>query len=236
MSELFVAGYGDIAEAGFPDVLCPVIFLEGCNFKCPFCLNYRLVTGENIKKIPIDFVINKYKKKKEEKILISGGEPLCNDKIYELISILKENGFSVRISTNGSFPDILEKLINLKMVSFVAMDVKTGWYDLKKWDIVSDQPYVFINILKSIEILNKKNVDYEYRTTLFPGLVDTNDLLSIAQKINKDSNWFLQPFRMKAKLLGGNFIGKIKPYKEREIQKFLNLARQNIKNTRIRYV
>jgi len=233
MNNLFVAGYGDIAEAGFPDVLCPVIFLKGCNFKCPYCLNAKLVKKENNKKIPIDFIIDKYKE--EDKILISGGEPLFNPKIYELITKLKNN-FKIRISTNGSFPEILEDLINKKMISFVAMDIKTGFDNLRKWNILSDQENIFNNILKSIRILNICNIDHEYRTTLFPEVVDEKDIISISNKINEGSNWFLQPFRLKKNLLGGNFIGKIKPYEIEEIKKLINIARQRVKNTRIRDV
>jgi pyruvate formate lyase activating enzyme len=235
METLFVAGYGDIAEAGFPDVLCPVIFLEGCNFKCPYCLNAKLVRKENNKKIPLDFIIEKYKGK-EEKILISGGEPLNNERIYEYIEKLKNNGFQVRISTNGSFPVILQNLIFHKMVSFVAMDVKTGFCDLKKWDIVSDKSCVFYEILESIDILNSENVDHEFRTTLFPELVDEQDIISISTKIKNNSNWFLQKFRMKNNLLGCNLSDKIKLYEKEDVQKLLNIARQKIKNTRIRYV
>lgn len=235
MKKLFVASYSDISEAGFPNVICPVVFLDGCNFKCPYCLNARLVARENIKKIPIDFVIDKYKGI-EDKILISGGEPLCNKYIYDFISKFKENGFSVRISTNGSFPTILDNLIASKMISFVAMDIKTGFNNIQKWSVVSNEPYVFQNILKSIQILNKKNVDYEFRTTLFPPLVDAQDIASIAEKINPDSNWFLQRFRLKENLLGGNFIGKIEPYEIEELEKLINVARQKVKNTIIRDV
>ena len=235
MEDLFVAGYGDIAEAGFPDVLCPVIFLEGCNFKCPYCLNAKLVTKENNKKIPLDFIIEKYKGK-EDKILISGGEPLYNKKIYDFIKKLKYNGFQVRISTNGSFPEILQHLISSKMISFVAMDVKTGFDDTKKWSNFSNQENVFNNVLKSIDILNKKNIDYEFRTTLFPPLVNEKDIVSISNKINPEANWFLQPFRLKETLLGGNFVGKVKPYEIEELKKLVNIARQKVKNTRIRDV
>ena len=235
MENLFVAGYNDIAEAGFPDVLCPVIFLEGCNFKCPYCLNAKLVTKENNKKIPLDFIIDKYKGK-EEKILVSGGEPLYNERIYDFIKKLKYNGFQVRISTNGSFPEILQHLIFSKMISFVAMDIKTGFCDLKKWGNFSNQENVHNKILESIDILNQRNIDYEYRTTLFPELVDENDIVSISNKINEDSNWFLQPFRSKENLLGGNFVGKIKMYNKEEIDKFVNIASKKVKNIRIRYV
>jgi len=235
MSKLFVAGYNDIAEAGFPDVLCPVIFLEGCNFKCPYCLNAKLVKKENNKKIPLDFIIDKYKGK-EEKILISGGEPLYNKKIYDFIKKLKYNGFQVRISTNGSFPEILQHLISSNMISFIAMDVKTGFDNLRKWDAVSDQANIFGNVLKSIKILNICKVDHEFRTTLFPEIIDKKDIVSISNEINEDSNWFLQPFRLKENLLGGNFVGKIKPYNKEEIQKFIDIARQKVKNTRIRHV
>ena len=233
MEDLFVAGYSDIAEAGFPDVLCPVIFLEGCNFKCPYCLNAKLVKKENNKKIPIDFIVDKYKE--EDKILISGGEPLCNPNIYKLINKLK-NHFKIRISTNGSFPAILSNLISSKLVSFVAMDIKTGFCDLKKWSAVSNEPYVFNNILKSIDILNQENVDYEFRTTLFPELVDEKDIVSISNKINPDSFWYLQQFRLKETLLGGNFVGKVKPYEMEQLKKLVNIARQKIKNTSIRDV
>jgi pyruvate formate lyase activating enzyme len=235
MEPLFVAGYSDIAEAGFPDVLCPVIFLEGCNFKCPYCLNAKLVKKENNKKIPLDFIIERYKSR-EEKILISGGEPLSNEKIYEYIAKLKNNGFQVRISTNGSFPEILQHLIFHKMISFVAMDIKTGFCNLKKWDIVSNKSCIFYEILESIVILNKRNVDYEFRTTLFPELIDEKDIVSISTKINNDANWFLQSFRMKKNLLGCNLSDKIKVYEKEDVQKLLNIARQKIKNTRIRYV
>jgi len=234
MSNLFVASHNDIAEAGFPDVLCPVIFLEGCNFKCPYCLNAQLVKRENTRKIPLDFVIDKYKK--DDEILISGGEPLCNKKIREFVAELRESGFSVRISTNGSFPEILEDMVVNKMVSFVAMDVKMGFDDREKWKAVSNQKETYENVLRSIEILNKGNVDCEFRTTLFPPLVGEKDIASISGRIGKGSNWFLQQFRLKKNLLGGNFFGKVMPYGTEKLKKIVGIARQNVKNTRIRDV
>jgi pyruvate-formate lyase-activating enzyme len=34
-----IVGMNMVAEAGYPNVVCPVIFLSGCNLRCPYCLN-----------------------------------------------------------------------------------------------------------------------------------------------------------------------------------------------------
>ena len=120
-----ISKMNEVSEAGFPDIMCPVVFLSRCNFKCPYCLNTELVSPKEIKSIPISEVLQYVKDNREEHILISGGEPCLHNNICNLVDVFRNSGLRVRLSTNGSFPHTLQKLIFHHSLSFIAMDIKT---------------------------------------------------------------------------------------------------------------
>ena len=129
-------------------------------------------------------------------------------------------GFSVKLDTNGSDPQTLEKLIDKNLVDYVAMDIKGpkeryGEFAGGKVDVEKIQ--------KSIDILKKGKVDYEFRSTIVPTLHKKEDVVAMARWISGAKRYFLQNFRSE-KTINPAFE-KIKPYPQEfllEIQKAIS--------------
>jgi pyruvate formate lyase activating enzyme len=176
----------------YPGVDSIVLGLAGCNFRCPYCHNPELITGENLKAIPIDEVEQYLLKKKKwvEGIVITGGEPTIHSDLPDLVDKLKQLGFLVKLDTNGTNPDMLEKLLD--KLDFVAMDVKAPYV---VYDVVARanaDPQV---IRKSVNLIKESGKKYEFRTTCVPGLVSESMVKSIAYWLEGSERYVLQNFK-----------------------------------------
>ncbi|MEM4222059.1 MAG: radical SAM protein, partial [archaeon] len=97
-----VGGYLEMSTVDYPNKLCSVLFLFGCNLRCKFCFNWPLVIGNQFKEIPLNEIVGRFMKYREfvNAITISGGEPCFQDEeLKELIKLLKEKKFQVKLDT-----------------------------------------------------------------------------------------------------------------------------------------
>ena len=193
----------------YPGKIACTVFTIGCNFFCPFCHNPELVDPEKIKKQPIisekeffEFLTGR--KGMLEGVCITGGEPTLHKDLPGFIKKIKELGFSVKLDTNGSNPEMLKKLIGEKLIDYIAMDIKNS--NLKS------------QISKSVEIIKNSRIDYEFRTTVVPVLHTKEDIIQIAKEISPAKKYFLQQFRP-GKNLDKKFE-KEKPYSKKELEDF----------------
>ena len=109
----------------YPQQIAAVIFTNGCNMNCWYCHNQDLITGTRAR-IPEDFVLSylKERKNKIDGVVITGGEPTLQIDLLPFIKKIKDMGYLVKLDTNGSNPNILEELISLKLIDYIAMDIK----------------------------------------------------------------------------------------------------------------
>ncbi|MEM4230428.1 MAG: anaerobic ribonucleoside-triphosphate reductase activating protein, partial [Candidatus Pacearchaeota archaeon] len=155
-----------------------VIFLGGCNFKCKFCSNKDLVLEpEKLKSISFESIKNYLEKNKDfiDGVVITGGEPCLHQNLFELCKTIKKLGFKVKIDTNGSYPEILQQLLDKKLVDCVAMDIKTCF---EKYKEITNTEVDIEKIKKSILIV-AKFPEYEFRITMFPE-IKYEDLIKLA--------------------------------------------------------
>lgn len=148
------------------------------------------------------------------------GEPTINKDLPEFIKKIKELGYVVKLDTNGSNPKMLKKLINNNLIDYVAMDIKLP---KEKYPEVFKGKIKVKDIEESIEFLKKGKIDYEFRTTIVPTVLDKDDIIKIAKWIKGASKYYLQNFRAE-KTIDPKFE-KIKPYPEEylsEIQKTIS--------------
>jgi pyruvate formate lyase activating enzyme len=195
----------------YPGKVAATVFLTGCNFRCPFCYSSELVLPEKIKQQPVISSQDFFKFLEERKgflqgVVICGGEPTLNDDLPEFCRRIKKLGYSVKIDTNGSNPEMLKKLIESGLADYVAMDIKAP---KEKYDESTGVKVDTEKIQKSIDILKKGKVDYEFRSTIVPGLHTEEDVISMAQWLKGAKKYFLQNFRAE-KTLNPEFE-KIKP-------------------------
>jgi pyruvate formate lyase activating enzyme len=177
----------------YPGKVACTVFLSGCNFRCPFCYSPELVLPEKIKKHPsikerdfFDFLSEK--KGLLDGCVICGGEPtIYGEELIDFCKKIKEMGFSIKLDTNGSNPDVLTKAIPL--IDYIAMDIKSPLDQRYKEFSIID---CLDKIKESIEIIKKSGIDYEFRTTITNHSVD--DILEIAEYLSPAKRYYLQRF------------------------------------------
>lgn len=186
-------GMEKLSVVDFDNKVSCTLFTNGCNFKCPFCHNSSLVLS---KVPPLDFnVILDYLKTRKniiDAVVITGGEPTLLDGLKEKIIEIKKLGFLIKLDTNGTNPTCLQELINEKLIDYVAMDIKNGPTNYAK--TIGLTSYDLTNIKKSIDILKKGTIDYEFRTTLVKEFHSQSDMEEIRNLILGSKKYYLQQF------------------------------------------
>ena len=124
-----IYGIQKLSLIDYPSFPCFVIFLGGCNFRCPFCHNESIVNKkENI--YETEEVIKEIQKRTSfiNAVVITGGEPtIYGSKLIELMEKIQKLHLKIKLDTNGTNPILLKKIIDLKLVDYIAMDIKNTW-------------------------------------------------------------------------------------------------------------
>jgi len=179
----------------YPDKVAALIYTAGCNFRCPFCHNAELVLPDKIKTlslVPESDVIDLLRNRKEflDALSITGGEPTLQPDLYEFIERVKKIGVLVKVDTNGSNPEVIERLLRDKLVDYVAMDVKGP---LSRYPDLTNSIVDIDAIKQSIDVIISMAPDYEFRTTVAPTITE-EDLLDAVGLVRESKRYFLQRF------------------------------------------
>lgn len=237
-----IRGYLKTSVIEWPGKISSVIFVPGCNFRCPFCYNRDLVLNpKKLAKFSEGEIIADLKKRKKwvEGVVVTGGEPTLQTDLSRFLSRCKQMGFLTMIETNGSNPSVISKLVISNLLDFIAMDIK-GPLDERYIQIANYQLQI-TNIKKSIRLILDSGLDFEFRTTVTPGIHNKKVLLEIAKQLRQITNhrsqitklhWYLQDFQPK-NCLDPKFT-KIKPYSEPEMKEFLVVVKKTIPQTYLR--
>ncbi len=192
-----IGGIQKLTLIDFPGKIACTVFLAGCNFYCPWCHSRELVMPKEIKKLPkvsekdfLDFL--EERRGLLEGVAICGGEPTLNKELPSFCQKIKTLGFSVKLDTNGSNPVMLNELISNGLVDYVAMDVKLPFERYVEVCNTEDKAF---DVQQSINILKTGKADYEFRTTVVPGVHFRDDILKIARWISPAKKYYLQNFR-----------------------------------------
>jgi pyruvate formate lyase activating enzyme len=190
----------------YPGKMGIIVFIPGCNFRCGFCHNAEL---REKKEKGIDFDIffknisARTKRGWYQGVCISGGEPTIHSDLPEFARKIKDLGLAVKLDTNGSNPEAVKKLLEEKLIDYVAMDVKAP-PQLYSQVIGNDIDLKIIE--ESMRILSNSGINYEFRTTIGPIYDESNirwmrvkEAVDIAKWIKeitgkKDCLYFLQRF------------------------------------------
>ncbi|MFH1656415.1 MAG: anaerobic ribonucleoside-triphosphate reductase activating protein [Candidatus Nealsonbacteria bacterium] len=220
-----IGGIQHLTLIDYPSKLATTVFLSSCNFRCGFCYSSELVLPEKIKNQPkisendfFDFL--EIRKELLEGVVICGGEPTVNEELPKFIQKIKDMGYVVKLDTNGSNPEMLKDLINKKMIDYVAMDIKGP---LEKSESNINSKYEKIigvkidldKIKNSIDIIKNSGIDYEFRTTIVPGIHTKKDIISIVKEISGAKKYYLQNFRPEKTI--DLVFEKMKPYSDEYI-------------------
>ena len=199
-----ISGFQKMTLLDFPGKVAATIFTFGCNLRCPFCHNASLVLGGAQESYTEEEILSYLEKRKGllDGICITGGEPLLQDGIAEFIKSIKDLGYSVKLDTNGCYPEKLKELIDSGLVDYVAMDIKNS---LSKYgETVGIKNFDTAPIKESISILINSDIDFEFRTTVVSELHTVEDIKAISEEIKGAKRYFLQSFVDSGDLIGEN--------------------------------
>ena len=226
-----IKGLEKFAAKDFPGYIASTVFLGGCNFRCPYCHNADLVLRpESLPTLPLDYFLCYLESRKNwlEAICISGGEPLLETDLEDLIRVVKERNLLVKVDTNGSLPARLEDFIREGLVDYVAMDVKAP---LERYKEVTCSEVKPEDISRTIKLVRSSGVRHIFRTTVVPGLVERNDLLKIAQMLEGEDVFQIQPF-VPANTVDRQFL-QVNPFSREEIEEMAGLVRRYFAEVRV---
>ena len=178
MKELQIGGLVSFTTIDYPGKLAAVLFLVGCPLKCAYCSNAHLIpVGEGEYDPEKTFEWLKSRVGKLEGVVFSGGEALMQaDVTIEYMKRVKDLGFSIGLHTNGFYPDLLKKCVDI--VDWIGLDFKATrehYKDLTGIDIAYDR------MVESLQYWISTGRGLEVRTTCDPRYVSKNDLLEIAK-------------------------------------------------------
>ncbi|MEI8217331.1 MAG: anaerobic ribonucleoside-triphosphate reductase activating protein [Eubacteriales bacterium] len=200
----------------YPKKASTVLFIGGCNFRCPYCHNPELVfeQGEELEQGHVLDFLQK-RKKFIDGVVISGGEPTIHDELVPLIEEIKKLGYAIKLDTNGTNPKFLRKLIDDRLIDYIAMDIKGP---LSEYKSITNSEVEIKNIEESINLIRNSNIDYEFRTTICKELLSQDQIIEIGKLINGAKRFCLQAYNLKEKILDEN--RKFTCYTNEEMNEF----------------
>lgn len=191
-----IKGFLETSFVDWKGKLCSVLFLPYCNFRCPYCHNHPLVLRpEQYESIPLQAILQRLHSLRDwiDGICLTGGEPTLHPDLPALALEIKKRGFQVKLDTNGSNPQMLERLIEEQLVDYIAMDIKAP-LDPFRYRRSAGVLVHMDSLWRSIEILKEGKVEYEFRMTVVPQLHTMEDLLLLGQQLRPGPKMVLQNF------------------------------------------
>lgn len=216
----------------YPEHVAATVFLNGCDFKCPYCHNFELVDGTARPLMEEEEFFSFLEKRKGilDGIAISGGEPCLHKELPDFIRRIRGMGFLVKLDTNGYHPEMLSNLIEEHLVDYVAMDIKNSF---SKYGITVGVPDLDTEpVRRSIDILMNSDRDYEFRTTVIKEFHEKKDFEEIGEMIRGAKKYFLQQYTCRETVPDQT----LNPPSEDDLKQYLVVLSKNVPNARLRGV
>ncbi len=228
----------------YPGKISCILFLSGCNFNCPYCHNPKLAKGcTDCPHSPIKDVGEKFLKEKNiydflekrkdflDGVVISGGEPTLQKDLVSLCQRIKAMGYPVKVDTNGSRPLVIKGLIEMKLVDYIAMDIKTDPFHYSPLIKKDCNPQ---DILSSIRIIMTSGLPYEFKTTCIKPLVNAQVVENISRIIQGADMYALQQFHHTEVLHPEFFQKDEQNYTQDELTRLKSIAETRVQKCILR--
>ena len=191
-----LAGLIKTSLLDYPGKISSVVFTQGCNFRCGYCHNCQLIPMKSPDSEPDIleedfFEFLNQRKELLDGVVITGGEPTLQIDLEEFIWKIKSLGLLVKLDTNGTASRRVEHLLDQDLVDYIAMDVKMSW---ERYHELAPKS-AYRQIQKTMDMVMKSGVEYEFRTTVVPGIHDPRELEEIAKSMQGAHHFYIQNFR-----------------------------------------
>ena len=188
-----IAGYHPTTLIDWPGRLAAIVFLPGCNLRCPFCHAGPLL-GTSSEAIPLEGVLEHIASRGGwiDGVVVCGGEPTVWPGVGLLCAEFRRAGLRVKLDTNGTRPDRLRQLMQAGLVDAVAMDVKAPLDE--RYHAACGTHVDLEAVGESVDLLMGSDLEYEFRTTVCPAFVAEQAVHDMGARIAGAARWVLQRF------------------------------------------
>lgn len=132
INEIFYSIQGESSLNGLP---CVFVRLTYCNLRCSYCdTEYAFYEGKDM---TIEEIISEVEKYDCKLVEITGGEPLVQKKVHQLIQKLADKNYKLMLETGGSLP-IAEVDKRVKII----MDLKTPSSNMEHKNLYDNIKYL----------------------------------------------------------------------------------------------
>ena len=238
-----IAGFRKTSLIDYPGYIAAVVFTQGCNFRCPYCHNPELIEpvenmsaadSDSVSFLDPEYLFDLLRERDNllDGLVITGGEPLLQPDIISFTKKIKSLGMKVKLDTNGTVFSVLKQLVEADLVDYVAMDIKTTFADYENLVGLFKKEEIE-GIRQSVSLLVAGKTDYEFRTTVVPGIHTVEDIKKIAQHISGAKKYVLQNFRPE-ETLDPSFQEKTR-FADEVMDRFKEVAKKSLPKVEIRY-
>jgi len=168
-----------------------IIFTSGCPLRCLYCHNPEMW---NANKSDQDYsvetliaTLKRYQAYYETSgggVTFSGGEPLFQEELIEVLKACQNEKIHTAIDTCGHFKDLKTAEEITKNADLIILDIKHTNYD--EYFKLTGQP--MDQLFEYIKILNKLNKDIWIRSVIIPNYNDTPDYIKSLTEFVKQIN------------------------------------------------
>ena len=231
---MLISGLQKLTLLDYPGAVACTVFTGGCDFRCPFCHNAPLVLPERLAEDTNEDEVLAFLQKRRgilDGVAVTGGEPLMHDDIDGFLEKIKNLGYKIKLDTNGSFPQRLERIVGAGLVDRVAMDIKNSPEEYGR--TIGVPGFDISPIERSKNFLMSCGVDYEFRTTVVKGLHTKESLLGAAKWIAGAKEYYLQQFKDSGDVIAIDGLG---PYDEKGMRSLCEAVREFVPAAAVRGV
>ena len=217
-------GINKLSLLDYPGKVAAILYVDKCNFRCEYCHNWNtLIASNDNEDIIFEDILSFLRKRVGilDGVVISGGEPTLMPDLEEKIRAIRELGYSIKLDTNGSHPEVLKDLIYKGLIDYVAMDIKSS---LDEYYRFTNKDLFIFNVEQSIAILKDNKVDYEFRMTLIEEYHSLEVIKKVASLLKGAKRFFLQQFKVSDGVINKN----LHPVDEGLANKYVEILSQDI--------
>ena len=229
---MFLAGIQKLTLLDYPGRVACTVFTAGCDLRCPFCHNASLaLPGREKDTLEREELLLFLKRRAGvlDGVAVTGGEPLLHSRLAGLLEDIKALGYSVKLDTNGTFPQRLREIVEAGLADRVAMDIKAAPENYGR--LVGLPGFDVSPVRESAAYLMGCGADYEFRTTAVKGLHTAADFEGIARWIAGAKEYYIQEFRDSGDLIAG---AGLDGFSAEEMAAFADIVRPLVPAVKVR--
>lgn len=173
-----IGGLVPYSSVDWPDMLAAVVFIAGCPWRCSYCHNPHLQSraGRYAWNDVLGFL--RGRRGLLDAVVFSGGEPLAEPRLPDMVRAVQAMGFRVALHTAGIYPARLRDL--LPRLDWVGLDIKT---DAAGYDALVGRSNSHATTQACLDALLAGAVEFECRTTWSPEWLGEPKLLALARAL-----------------------------------------------------